>query len=504
MLCRRADSVVAAAHRGKAIVFREYLTDSKKAHEALDNGKAKLGHEHLLLQDYRAKLFSLDKDFEKAISIWNSIESELERTENPSRVFTYRDAEFAAAGLNDWNSVADLALKAEKAARSSSYKGALAVGFHADYAFALWMGGERKVSISAFVEVVGMLGRLGSVEEDLTAYTLQRKVSHVIAWLKQEIQGGDKVPKPPPGWFSDQGSPVEKTEPVDPELNLWYNLAEIEYSCRAGDVAFKLFEQIAETDKPLVQAAVAKLRLGHALRKQPPSANLITELGDFYTKLNACGETFGRTPPDLNSHAQMVGPFLFASLVVACSSHNYPSAPVLEEWRESAERLQLGSASLTRWLDTVGLWSKPEDSELVAVMKDSNAKTEIRVLASLLLTARDDTDPGDLFYANVGLITAPNIFGLWAEDVETYVAEIICESWLRAVKHQRFALLSPNLTVPAITNACESDSNGFQKAARVVVAARNAVQSRLDDSLLQRLKEISADSEYPTSIATTP
>src|SRR5438477_11979284 len=105
-------SLAAAAYRGKAIVFREYLKDSSKSHEALDEGKNHLKTKHLILQDYRAKIFSLDEDFKTAISIWNSIEPALDRNKNPSRIFTYRDAEIAAAGLNDWASVAQFAGKA--------------------------------------------------------------------------------------------------------------------------------------------------------------------------------------------------------------------------------------------------------------------------------------------------------------------------------------------------------------------------------------------------------
>jgi hypothetical protein len=137
-------------------------------------------------------------------------------------------------------------------------------------------------------------------------------------------------------------------------------------------------------------------------------------------------------------------------------------------------------------------------------MKDSTARTEIRVLAALLLSTRDDIDPESLFYANVALLTTPNIFGLWAEGVETFLSDIICEAWSRATKHQRFALRATNLTVPAITRAFDSETIGFQKAASVVVAARHAVQTGLDDSLLLRLEEMSASTKHPASIGPTP
>lgn len=257
----------------------------------------------------------------------------------------------------------------------------------------------------------------------------------------------------------------------------------------AGDTAFTRFEQAA-SKKPLQQAAAAKLRLGHMLRGQPVQASLVTELADFDTKLSACREAFGRTLPDWQSYSEMVQPFLCASLVVACSTGNYPTASVIKEWGDSARRLKLSSPTLDHWLEMLERWSKADESELASAMKNTEEKTEIRILASLLLTASEDTNPENLFYANVALLTTPNVFGVWSNDIETFLATLICEAWLRAVKYQRFALRSPNLTVPPITDACGSDAEGLQKAAKVVVAARNAVQTKLDDSLLTKLKEM--------------
>jgi hypothetical protein len=495
-------SLVAAAYRAKAIVFREYLEDSTKAHEALDEGKDQLKSDHLILRDYRAKIFSLDKDFDKAISIWNSIEPALEGNGNPSRIFTYRDAEIAAAALNDWESVAQWAVKAEAAARSASFKASLVIGFHADHAFALWMTGDRDKSISVFVETFNMLVGLGNIEDDSDAYLLRRKLSHVVAWIKQEIKGGDKVAKPPAAWFSDPESIVDKTQETDPEENVWYHLAEFEYAFMAGNAAFTRFEETA-SKKPLQQAALAKLRLGHAIRKQSAQAELITELADFNAKLSEFGEFFGRTAPDSKSYSELVQPFLFACLVVAYGTGNKPGLAVIDEWGESARRLNLRSPALENWLDMLKRWVQADESELASAMRNSEEKTEIRILASLLLTAREDTSAENLFYADVVLLTTPNIFGVWGTDIEPFLSQLMCEAWSRATQNQRFALRSPNLTVPAINSACHFPTNGFSKAAKIVIAARNAVQTKLDDSLLSKLIEMSGEIEHAGSADAT-
>jgi hypothetical protein len=484
-----ATSLVAAAQRGRAVVFREYLSNSSKAHEVLDEGGKQLGRQHLILQDYRAKIFSLDGDNMKAIAIWHSIEPGLEENQNPSRIFTYRAGEIAAACALDWKSVAEFANKAEEAARAAKFDQALAIGFHADYALALWMNGDRSLSVKAFFEVVEAMVELGSIESDLVAYTLWRKVAHTIGWLKQQVKGGDKYSQPSAACFSDQNSTIEKSTEPDSEAIVWYHLAEVEYAHDAGDLAFKNFERVA-LGEPVQQGAVAKLRLSHELREKPATGALVSELAQFCRKMNAVAENFGRTPPDWTSNAEIVQPFLFSSIVVACSENRYPEASVIEGWRESAEHESLVSSQLSNWLDHVKRWAHADESELALALRDANEKTEIRILAAILLTAREDTNPENLFYANVALLTTPNIFGVWADDVAQQLEELISAAWMRAIKHQRFALKSPNLTVSTIEDACSSEISGFRKASAIVLAARNAVSTKIPDQLLQKLIEL--------------
>lgn len=484
-------SLVAAAYRGQSIIHREYLHDSAQAHEALDKGEKELDRQHSILQDYRAKIFSLDGDGERAISIWRSIESRLEETKNPWRAFVYRDSEIAAAGVNDWASVAEFARKGEQASRDANFNRALAIGFHADYALALWMKRDRKASIREFIGVVSEIVQTGAIESDPVVYTLWRKIAATVGWLKQEVMGmgPTKYDEPSAGVFSDQSSTMENTK-ADPEANLWYQLAEVEYAYAAGDEAYKNFERTAPRE-PLQQAALAKLRLAHVLREQPVPAALVSELANFCEHLNTAGESFGRTDiPEWTSYGESVQPYLFAGLVVALSNHAYPDDVVVSEWRETAKRTKLTNPVLTNWLDHLEKWRKVDESELATVIRDATAKTEIRILAALLLSVREDTNPENLFYSNVALLTTPNIFGLWSDDVADHLAQLIAAAWLRAIRHQRFALRSPNLTIPTIGDACSSELKGFRKAATIILAARNAVSTRMDESLARKLMEI--------------
>jgi hypothetical protein len=484
-------SLIAAAYRGQAIVYREYLNDSTKAHWALDNGEKELGQQHSILEDYRAKIFSLDGEPEKAISIWRSIESRLEETKNPWRAFVYRDAEIAAAGINDWASVAEFAMKGEQAARDANFNQALAIGFHADYALALWRIDDRAASIQSFIRVVSEIVKTGAIESDAVVYTLWRKVAATVGWLKQEIMGigSTKYDVPSAAVFSDQSSTIENTK-ADPEANLWYGLAEVEFACAAGDEAFKNFERTAPKE-PLQQAAVAKLRLSHVLREQPIPGALVSELADFYKHVNTAGESFGRTDiPEWTSYGEMVQPFLFAGLTVALSKRTYPDNVVISKWRETAQSTRLTHPVLTNWLDHLEKWGEVDESELAIVIRDANEKTEIRILAALLLSAREDTSPENLFYSNVALLTTPNIFGLWGDEIQDQLAQLIAEAWLRAIEHQRFALRSPNLTIPAIVDACSGELKGFRKAATIILAARTAVSTGMDESLARKLIEM--------------
>jgi hypothetical protein len=482
-----ADSLVAAAYRAKAIIYREYLEDSAKAHEALNEGQEQLGNQHVLLREYRAKLLSLDKNFGEAIAAWEAATPELESEKTPYRVFAYRDAEIAAAGLKDWGNVAQLALKAEAAARSVPLGDDLAVGFHADYAFALWMAGDRAASLSTFVEVMDMLSHLAPPDEDIKSYSLHRKVSHAIAWLKQNVEGGDRFQQPPGGWFSDPDAEAERKEPVQPAIYFWYYLAKVEYACGTGNIIFNRFEEAGRShEMPHVRASVAKLRLQHALREPTTVSPLIEEFASFAAQLRNYSDSHGEVPENSTWHVQVLVPFLFAALSVRLASHVYPDSAAINRWREDAERHGVYTEALRAWLDFLEKSTGMEQSEIISVMKDQDQRTEVRLLAALLLSRDESIDPENLFYANVVLITTPNAFGLWGEDVESYVAEMISENWRRVVEHQRFALRSPNLTVPEILRAC-TEGGGFKKAARILLAARGAVQTPLADSLLQQL-----------------
>ena len=78
------------------------------------------------------------------------------------------------------------------------------------------------------------------------------------------------------------------------------------------------------------------------------------------------------------------------------------------------------------------------------------------------------------------------------EIVETDLENIIEEAWLYVARHQSFKLLVPNLTSKAISEACEQESSGIRKAAKICLAARRGVTLGLGESA-STLEHIASD-----------
>src|SRR5215475_5114175 len=143
LMAHGVDSIIAEAYRIKAIIYEEYLHDSQKALQSLDDGQAQLGGQHPILSEYRAKIFSLENREADALDLWEKIFPTLEQSGNPNRIFSYRDAMIAAARLGNWEKAAEYALQAESATHKSQYDKSLALGFRADQGLALWLADKR-------------------------------------------------------------------------------------------------------------------------------------------------------------------------------------------------------------------------------------------------------------------------------------------------------------------------------------------------------------------------
>jgi len=134
--------------------------------------------------------------------------------------------------------------------------------------------------------------------------------------------------------------------------------------------------------------------------------------------------------------------------------------------------------SLEHWLDYAETGFKRNEPNLVQTMKNNDSPGDARLIAAILVSADESVDPESLFYSNLLLLSPPDLFGLWREDVEDDLTTLIVNAWSRVIANHRALLLSPGLTVPSIRAACDDQSRGLENVARILLAARLALSTR--------------------------
>lgn len=485
-----ADPLIAFAHRAKAIVLREYLNDSQGAFEALDEGRNRLSRKHIAIDDYWAKLLFLGDRYEEALVQWQDLSQVFEAQQYPARTYSYRDAESCAAKVGDWREAAAFASRAEEAARQSSMSADVITGFHADYAFCLWMAGDRPGAMVAFAQTLDMLNALPEPESNFSSYMLYSKVEHAIAWMKQATDGKEGLPQPPAGWFSDPDPPsIAQDLPVKDRIYFWYYLAMIEYKCRGGDTVFRRFEEESRhTQLTHVLFSVEDLRLKNLFSRNEFDS-LVNVFAEYAKRLNASRQQHhpGESMP---WEDKVLFPLLFAALITSVYSGTLEELPI-KKWKVDAEQHGFLSEDLRNWLAYLEHAINFDQSELDSIQRDNWAEPKERIVAALLLAVDKTLDPETRFYADVTLIHNKGAYALWHLETDEIIGEIVSRGWLNIIEDQRFALRSLGTNAPLIHAACTDNSvHGRKKAARILLVARNAVQAALHESTLTLLNEL--------------
>ena len=179
---------------------------------------------------------------------------------------------------------------------------------------------------------------------------------------------------------------------------------------------------------------------------------------------------------------------LFAVVTIAANRKVLSSLP-FEGWQHQAAEQNLSDALLLEWLKICSSKHDGNLRELVVLMRNDTADSRLRDLSALLVSADEFSGVEDLYYASV-LLVLSGAYSMWRSRIREDVSQIITRAWLRVASTERFSLRSPQLTVPAISAACNLSGNGFEKAAKILLAARHAVWTRAGDSVLSRLNSV--------------
>jgi tetratricopeptide (TPR) repeat protein len=505
-LSRGVESIAAAAYRGKAVVKKEYMDDTAGGFEELRRGVEKLGYTPLVIRDYYATILMLEKRYEESLEILNELLPQFEREQNPMRVYSYRYAQICAANMGDWEGAADFAQKGEAASRQSRLEESVALGFRADYAFALWKNGDRRNALLSFAEVLDAIPQLPNPRSNINSHTFRARVAYGINWLRQDVEGDEGLIEPDPGWFSNPGvNKAIKDQPITKHLYIWYFLARNEFKTNSGDTIFKRFDaECSKYDLPLAKLHLEELRLKHSLKRLNLGA-LVAEFAIYTDALKANLEHKETVKENLREHdlenaADRPVPqseltlvlmyLLCLGLIRITNQGDYRLTPVAQ-WRLDAERRGILGDTLADWLSYVEKCLNAGEAELISLLKDVNTSAEARRVPALLLSSKASLSPEDRLYANLVLVLILNFYSFWREDVDDIVLSLISTAWRGIAEQQRFALRSPNITAPAILRACdETTPRGLKKAARIILAANDAVQISIPADVMDKLNRV--------------
>ncbi|MGH9929904.1 MAG: hypothetical protein ACREA9_11865 [Pyrinomonadaceae bacterium] len=489
-LGRGASALVANAFRAKAIVVKEYKPNGEDAEAILAEGNRRLGYDHPIILDYLAKIYMLDGRYAEALELWRKISPEEDNEQPTARVFTQREALMCAANLGEWGLAAKYALDGEKNALRLSHLGeAVAAGFIAENALALWMQGDLPGAFNSFARVIGALASLPDPNSNSKSYTLHLKVLLTLKWIGRNTTGEEKQINPQSGWFTDQLSEGTREKAAPPYLFYWYYLADAEYKANVdAGILSGLDTKQKASDIPLANSLIELLRIKFSLRHYS-----IDSLVDQYARLALSAQevrSSANMPALPMFDTGMLISIAFAALVMLVGVRRQREIP-LQEWMSDAKRHGLANSELTEYFNFVEGAIGTGEFELVSLSNNPNTRFEARLIAALLLAASATLDPATRFATNVLLVTSESAYQIWRDELEPTIDKLVVDGWAATTREQSFALLSPRTTVPQIVRACRDDSVvGLRRAARVLIAAQTAVSVRLPDDVVGRLSSV--------------
>jgi hypothetical protein len=299
----------------------------------------------------------------------------------------------------------------------------------------------------------------------------------------------EQFAEPTPAFFSNpEVIEAVAAEPLPPKLNVWYLLARLEYKLNTGDEVFRHLEDVVggEEEGPPYFGYRA-LRLLHLLRNMRLE-DLVPEFAEYASVLR---KTAARAP-ELNtdfSDSYELKRLLFAALIHLVANNRYASVP-LSKWREAAAKYPAFDDSLDLWFNFVEKSISASAYDLTATLVDNTAQGEERLIAALLLSAEVETNVEVRYRADLTLTITDMHVLPWVEATGEIICSIVSRQWARVAEEERFALRFPTVNSITIKAACDDSScGGLRKVARIMLAAKAAVQTSLSPDALAKLEE---------------
>jgi len=499
-----------AAARAIAIIYEEYMDDAPQAIAVLKEITKKTGSS-LAMEDERATIFFHQERYEEALEVWEEVVSkwplprkqtgEIPVFTDATAAFACRKAGIAAARTGHWQKAALFFHGGSDRAQISGHS-LLSNGLLADAGFAFWKAGKPEDSVTTFAEALLAVERLPSGKDDLAAFTLRKLVGHTLLWIIRTITDSvtTDYAEPWPGMCSNPERNQKIGELPDSRMDiLWVHLAQIEYHFDIGSEVFDcVHRRFGQSGIPAVRFPLNHLNIQYAFRRMeftrlPSQIAALAIASQELNQLRAEKKEIWEEV-DINGRldhfkvdAWIFGTDIFIGALVVLASTDKLDLALLELWCNNAKGLSIHN-KIVEWVDLAKSIFSQEVGEAEVIMKDRNGDRQSRLLAAVKVCMDERVTPEALFYAHI-LLASSLLRGFCAKDVANRLSILLSRHWLREIRFPA-ALHTPQYTVPNIQAACEIKEEGIKKAAKVLLAASNAVTISTPQELMTLLKKL--------------
>lgn len=503
--------LASAAFRGMAIIEHEYLHAPQEGIAILDEARERLGSVNDI-EDKRADILLHEERPAEALEIWEKI---LPLWQPPpyhgdtAPMYACRQAAMAAARCGALNRSVELFLEGYRRGRLLVRRSILAVGFLADAALTQWLSGDFPGALLRFSEVLELLSALPDPMRDAYSYSLHRRLSRAILWIRQSLNVSEaeiKAPEAKPGMCSDPGKApgYNEKDPLAPLDMHWVMLAQIELTAGVDCIIYdKLFPRLLDSKYPSVRFPALTIFLRHQLRKGTldsfPKHLLLLRAEMRGMQLLKDSQIPGvvLTPMEINSPQvpwdEIDYSFICDSLIscfIILSSKGLLGIDLLNSWKSQFNEYP----GMSVWFDQAMSWCLEQPSHLEQILREKEA-TITRLLAAFIIGVHNHGTAADVFVAYFFLISNMLPPSPWAHEVGDALAIIMTRSW-NAIVVEPALLRTPNLTVPMINSACASDAVGWAKVLAIFLATKEAVSvGGINPDFIQRLRQFALASQ---------
>ncbi|WP_448662852.1 hypothetical protein ACG3SL_19800 [Sphingomonas sp. CJ20] len=482
-------TLAARAEIAVAIMQDEYGGDSQAALDTLAQGQARLGHADHFGRSV-AKVLYRKNDYAGALAQIEALDPDFAKADHIERSYLLREAGICAAHLRCFEDARSWFDRARVAAAlvPSNMMLPMAIGLRADAAYASYRDGDRQRAFEELAVTLRELEKLMPLAS-LRATHCYKVVGHMILSINNDASHdfGDKVEGldllPPGSCSNPEPNEGIKDLPQAPLDSLWYLLADAaaRFHIDAG-IAKTLQDRVG--DLPLITMEM-RLRDGHvsaAIEGQDDAAlipalerwvDLRVYLPDRFAAIRAAGlEAPLREPIPAATPQQLASELardatedvLFVHSVVRVLGGNH--GPLGDFVATCRAQLPAGFPG-GDFLDALCNPRAPDiDTRLICA----------RIIGEIAQGTRFGAQ--DLLNATVRLVEKAGRLPSFQREAAFPIDRWIATEWDQMIATQRFALLTPSLTIPPIERAL-ARSPGLARAAAIVLAAEPAIGNLL-------------------------